>query len=287
VKSTQEATKIMPNVESHEQAPTESMPIVDLGPAEPPIDLETLVGALWSDGGTVPFAIASAIAIAAADLVRRDRATATAIDIRLEALGLTSAGELRSLQTGDGGSDPLTDVGMLLWELLVGRRFHHDDLRSNGDLHSLVATCTRERIGAPLGSLERRALSDMEPLVARAISKTNTARFTSLGSFVRALDAVIRPASPLRVAEWMRVVVGPRTRAPLVTPSPPAVRPHGSKPRKSGAARSNRPMSDTSALSLLEDLAVASRTLSPNELLHTTRTVAVEPPWWNVSEPHP
>lgn len=273
---------MMPNVESHEQSPKESMPIVDLGPAEPPIDLETLVGALWSDGGTVPFAIASAIAIASADLVRRDRATA--IDIRLEALGLTSAGELRSLRTGDGGSDPLTDVGILLWELLVGRRFHHDDLRSNGDLHSLVATCTRERIGAPLGSLERRALSDLEPLVARAISKSNTARFTSLGSFVRALDAVIRPASPLRVAEWMRVVVGPRTRAPLVTPSPPAVRPQGSKPRP---ARSHRPMSDTSALSLLEDLAVASRPLSPSELLHTTRTVAVEPPWWNVSEPRP
>ena len=270
----------MSNVESHEQAPTESMAMVDLGPAEPPIDLETLVCALWSEGGTVPFAIASAMAIGSADLVRRDRDAA--IDLRLETLGLTTAGELRSLRTGDGDSDPLSDVGILLWELLVGRRFHHDDLRSNGDLHSLVATCSRERIGAPLGSLERRALSDVEPLVARAVSTTIAARFTSLGSFVRALDAAIRPASPLRVAEWMRVVVGPRTRAPLVTPSPPAVRPHGSKPRP---ARSSRTTSDTSALSLLEDVAVAPRPLSPKELLHTTRTVAVEPPWWNVTEP--
>lgn len=258
---------------------------LDLGPSESDIDLETVVGALWSEGGTVPFPIASSITIGAAQCLRELGANASSPSVpyaSLPSLRLSVSGQVRLFRdAGATSDDPLFDVGIVLWELLVGRRFSIDDFHANGDVRTLVATCTSERRGAPLGSLERRALAELDPIVSRALSRGIASRFVSLGSFVRALDAVMRPASSLRLAEWMRVVVGPRTRSPLVTPSPPSVRPKPSVRRDEARAKAD---ADALDLALLEGLAKSASRATSHELSHSARTVTVGPAWWNATD---
>ncbi len=261
--------------------------VIDVGPSEALLDLETLAASLWAEGGTVPYPIASALTIGAAEIVIRDPSAPR--DVRLAGMRVTPSGSVRLARQNESSTiehaeDPLADLGVVLWELLVGRRFGLDDVLSNGDLRPLAATCMRERLGVALGSLERRVLAEVEPIVVRSLSRASTTRFGSLDSFVRALDAAIRPASPLRIAEWLRVVAGPRTRLPLVTPSPPATRPLNARPARSESMRltdASAPNA-TNALSLLDGIGEATRFVPTREVVHASRAVVVDAPWWNL-----
>jgi len=185
--------------------------------------LSALVDALYRGGATVPSAIASAIVVEACAALREEASPLRIV--ALEHLGISSTGALTlAPATGEGAvCEPMVDLGIVLWELFAGRRFCLDDVLPGGDVPSLVSARSRE--GRAPGSLERRVLAEVDPIVARATALDPSRRFPSFDTFSRAMSAAVRPASPLRVAAWRASVSGARGRDPLVTPSPPSVRP--------------------------------------------------------------
>lgn len=210
------------------------------------LDLATLTAVLWSEGGTVPYAIASAIVVEACNVLAT--LPSASCLVALEHLSIDTSGRIALGTAAHAPSvcEPMVDLGVVAWELFAGRRFSLQDVLPGGDVPSLVSICARE--GRSTGSLERRMLSEIDPLVRRATALDPAQRHASFLSFARAMDATVRPSSMLRVAAWFSSMTGPRLRAPLVTPSPPKVR--------FGAPAPVRRIDGFDALDMLADLAL-------------------------------
>lgn len=207
---------------------------------------------LWTRGASVPLPIASALVTFMLDLCEaaNDEALAITLDDFVPLADGTLEHHAREaapdVPTSEVRTRTLFDLALVAWELFVGKRITPSDVDERGEIASLVSA--RASFGPPLGSLERRALAEIDPVLARAFGHRGEP-FGSLGDFAKALDAAARPASRLRVAEWLRVARGPVLRAPLVTPEPPRVK----TSHESARVQAMRPWRETeeSALALL------------------------------------
>jgi eukaryotic-like serine/threonine-protein kinase len=96
-----------------------------------------------------------------------------------------------------------TDVfamGIVLWELLTGRRL----FRGNDE----AQTITRVLFGAvaaPSTTL-RSSPRELDPIVLRALERDPIKRFASAEEMAAALESVLTPATPGVVGEWVRSV---------------------------------------------------------------------------------
>ena len=209
---------------------------------------------LWTRGASVPLPIASALVMAMIDLC--DESSDEARALTLDDFVPLADGSLEHHETSSAPkvskdevhARTLFDLALVSWELFVGKRVTPSDVDERGEIPSLVAA--RAGYGPPLGSMERRALAEIDPVLARAFGNRGEA-FADLADFAKALDAAARPASRLRVTEWLRLARGPVLRAPLVTPEPP--RATGGMGSGSTQTRAMQPWRDTdeSALALL------------------------------------
>ncbi len=221
-------------------------------PTAPHATLGATCDTLWTRGASVPLPIASALVTFMIDSC--DPESDEACSLTLDDFVPLADGTLERHATTAAPNVPARDVptrtqfdlALVAWELFVGKRITPSDVDERGEIASMVSA--RASFGPPLGSLERRALAEIDPVLARAFGHRGAA-FASLGDFAKALDAAARPASRLRVAEWLRVARGPVLRAPLVTPEPPRV----SSASESTRVRAMRPWRETeeSALALL------------------------------------
>lgn len=231
------------------------------------LDLETLAQSLWECGATVPMAIASRLVLGVAGAVEAHGASA---EVTLERIFLQEDGDVHIAPHGASEPavcEPLVDVGIVAWELFVGRRFTLADVHPSGEVMGLVATCAKER---SLGALERRALSAIDPLVARATALDPSRRFASLPVFARALAEALPPAGRFSLVAWLCAATGPLPRAPFLTPRPPSVAPvRRSVPRGTSPDRMLRELAE-----LMPAAAVAKK---PS---HAPAQVVETAPWW-------
>lgn len=240
---------------------------------------------LWTRGASVPLPIASAFVtfmIEACD-PESDEATSLTLDDFVPLADGTLEHHVTTAAPVVPASDVRTrtqfDLALVAWELFVGKRITPTDVDERGEIASMVAA--RASFGPPLGSLERRALAEIDPVLARAFGHHGEP-FASLGEFEKALDAAARPASRLRVAEWLRIARGPVLRAPLVTPEPPRVT-AASEPRV-GAMRPWRE-TEESALALLALVRDAAKRDPLGH--HAPKPASLPTPRPAEPEPHP
>ncbi|MCU0685720.1 MAG: serine/threonine protein kinase, partial [Polyangiaceae bacterium] len=107
---------------------------------------------------------------------------------------------------GDGAT-PLSDLysaGVVLWELLAGRRLF--EASSEG---ALLAKILAGRV-PPLASYAPALPPALGELVARALSREPGARFASAHEMAVALELALPPASPRKVGEWVERVAQPQ-----------------------------------------------------------------------------
>jgi hypothetical protein len=219
-------------------------------PAQP--TLGSTCDTLWSRGASVPLPIASALVMSMIALC--DESSDEARALTLDDFVPLADGSIEHHETSSAPKVPedevtartLFDLALVSWELFVGKRITPSDVDERGEMASLVTA--RAGYGPPLGSLERRALAEIDPVLARAFGARGEP-FADLTDFAKALDAAARPASRLRVTEWLRLARGPVLRAPLVTPAPPRVAPQSESTRTRAAAPFCA--TDESALALL------------------------------------
>jgi eukaryotic-like serine/threonine-protein kinase len=91
-------------------------------------------------------------------------------------------------------------VGILLWELLTGRRlFHGNDERETvaGVLFKLVPAPSEVCPTAP---------ATVDPIVLRALQRDPIKRFTTAAEMSEALEEALTPAASRAVGEWVREV---------------------------------------------------------------------------------
>jgi len=102
-------------------------------------------------------------------------------------------------------------MGVLLWELLVGRRLHTG--RNEAEVFSAVLdgrapllTVVLENSRETLGDDRWASLKALEPVAARALSANAADRYQSAGEMLEALLKAVSPATPIAVAEWVRTL---------------------------------------------------------------------------------
>jgi hypothetical protein len=233
------------------------------------LDLATLVSSLWECGATVPMAIASRLVLAVAGAVE---AHGTSAEVTLERTFVHEDGDVHLVRANGSEPavcEPLVDVGIVAWELFVGRRFTLADVHPSGDVMGLVATCAKER---SLGALERRSLSAIDPLVARTTAHDPSRRFPSLPAFARAFAEAMPPAGRFSLVAWLCAVTGPLPRAPFLTPRPPSVaRVTRSVPRGTSPDR------------MLRELADLMPEPARTKVSHGQAPVIETSPWWTSS----
>jgi hypothetical protein len=202
------------------------------------LDLETLASSLWECGATVPMAIASRLVLGVCGAVE---AHGTSAEVTLERVLVHEDGDVhlaRASTVEPAVCEPLVDVGIVAWELFVGRRFTLADVHPSGEVVGLVTTCARERA---LGALERRTLSAIDPLVARATAHDPSRRFASISAFARAFGEALPPAGRFSLVAWLCAATGPLPRAPFLTPRPPERRARATLRPARHRARSHAP----------------------------------------------
>ncbi len=96
----------------------------------------------------------------------------------------------------------LYSAGVLLWELLAGRRLF--DAPNEG---ALLAKVLEGRV-PPLAPFAPQLPASLGPLVARALAREPRARFRSAREMAVALELALHPASPRKVGEWVERVAG-------------------------------------------------------------------------------
>ena len=97
-------------------------------------------------------------------------------------------------------------VGVVLWEVLTGRRLFVSD-----DALGVIQHVLTGEVAAP--STLRTLPPTLDALVARAMAKSPGERFASALAMADALEAAIPPASPLAVANWVKTLAGERLNA--------------------------------------------------------------------------
>lgn len=233
------------------------------------LDLETLASSLWECGATVPMAIASRLVLGVCGAVE---AHGTSAEVTLERVLVHEDGDVhlaRASSVEPAVCEPLVDVGIVAWELFVGRRFTLADVHPSGEVVGLVTTCARERA---LGALERRTLSAIDPLVARATAHDPSRRFASISAFARAFGEALPPAGRFSLVAWLCAATGPLPRAPFLTPRPPSVAPvPRSVPRGTAPDR------------MLRELADLMPAMTPKRPTHAPVVVVEDAPWWTSS----
>jgi serine/threonine-protein kinase len=140
--------------------------------------------------------------------------------------------------------DRRTDVyaaGLVLWEAFAGRRAFDAD-----NPLGILAKVLEEPL-APPSAFVRGLSPAVDAVVARAVAKDAAQRFATARDFAAALEAVLPPASPNAVGEWVSALVGKTLGeraarvesvatgalvpdAPFDTPAPRNIH----KPRRSG-----------------------------------------------------
>lgn len=98
-------------------------------------------------------------------------------------------------------------AGVILWELLVGRRRHAGE--RNDTLFVKLATNTLEA-PPPASQLRLDVPESLDHIIARATAPNQEDRFETAREMAMAIESVVRPAMAREVAEWVRDVAGPR-----------------------------------------------------------------------------
>jgi eukaryotic-like serine/threonine-protein kinase len=109
-----------------------------------------------------------------------------------------------------GGVDRRSDIyaaGVILWELLVGRRRHTGE--RNDALFLKLATNTLEP-PPPASTLRLDVPEALDDIIARATSPDPADRFDTAREMAMAIEAVVRPAMAREVSDWVRDVAGER-----------------------------------------------------------------------------
>jgi serine/threonine-protein kinase len=102
----------------------------------------------------------------------------------------------------DGRCDVRSDlyaVGVVLWELLVGKR-----LRSGDGVDALAEILCARAVGPSRHAPEA---ASFDFLVLRALERSVTDRFATAAEMIEALDRCVVPATPARVAEVARTLL--------------------------------------------------------------------------------
>ena len=98
-------------------------------------------------------------------------------------------------------------AGVILWELLVGRRRHAGE--RNDTLFVKLATNSLEP-PPPASSLRFDVPEWLDHVIARATAPNLEERFATAREMAMAIESVVRPAMAREVAEWVRGVANPR-----------------------------------------------------------------------------
>jgi serine/threonine-protein kinase len=101
--------------------------------------------------------------------------------------------------------DRRTDVfaaAVVLWETLTGQRLF------NGDSHAAVMFAVVQQEVRPPSSVVPTLPKALDAVVLKGLSKRADQRYGSALEFALALEAVVPPASSLKVQEWIRSIAG-------------------------------------------------------------------------------
>ena len=106
-------------------------------------------------------------------------------------------------------------LGVMLWELLVGRRLHAG--RSDEELRKAISQTTpppliqalaKKRAGGEIDNVAWRQLEALEPILLRACAYDPAKRYATAAEMENALCAAVKPAPLSEVAAWLRELVG-------------------------------------------------------------------------------
>lgn len=109
-----------------------------------------------------------------------------------------------------GAADRRADLyatGVILWELLAGRRRHAGE---QNDAIFLKLAMGDVAPPPPLDALRDDVPPDIDAIVARATALSPEDRYTSAREMAVAVEAAIAPAPPREVARWLREIAGRR-----------------------------------------------------------------------------
>lgn len=104
-------------------------------------------------------------------------------------------------ETCDGRSD-LFSAGIVLWEMLTGRRLFAADSPA-----ASVERVLRERIPAP-SEIAPGPAAVLDAIVLRALNRERAQRFQSCAELARAIDLAVTPAGALELGAWVSGLVG-------------------------------------------------------------------------------
>lgn len=108
----------------------------------------------------------------------------------------------------DGKAKPASDVfasGIILWELIAGRRLFAGETQSETVLNALtmpIPPACDARLER--GEITGGAARDLDRILARALDRDISARFSSAVELADALEAVLGAPSPRSVAKWVQ-----------------------------------------------------------------------------------
>jgi serine/threonine-protein kinase len=97
----------------------------------------------------------------------------------------------------------LFSMGVVLWEVLVGTRLFA------GDSPAAVAGRVLHGSYSAPSRCVRGLNADLDEVVMRALSRDPEERFTTARDMAASLEAVVIPAGPLEVADWVSTLSGP------------------------------------------------------------------------------
>jgi serine/threonine protein kinase len=103
-------------------------------------------------------------------------------------------------------------AGVVIWEALAGRRLYVADSQIEL-VHKLM-----EAIVEPPSAYNPEVTPELDQIVLKALARDPADRYATAEEMAEAIDTAIRPASALKVADWVRAVAGEKlaARAELV-----------------------------------------------------------------------
>ncbi len=123
--------------------------------------------------------------------------------------------EQASARPMDRRSD-IFSTGVVLWELLVGRRLYQAS-----DVRSLLAEVRRARVPAP-SSMRAEVPAELDAIIARATAASPDHRFATAGDMAIALDAYLATRPPVRASRDLGSLLVDLPAPTVVSKPPPA-----------------------------------------------------------------